>query len=472
VRLLLLPVGLAALLASASLCAADASQLDVWRGWIADMKTAERGPFSRVLWFCKDGSTQPPVPDGCAEYGGGNQHGDWSERTRILRDQGYWIASFLSPLDAVEVLDEPGFRDWFGQVQVEKFLVGMDDGWILRRAMFYRGAYQEEGERKGAERLLRAMAERPFWLQGGFPMLRTGAKVLPHGSDTSSVTVVRQASADLSNRDPGFKALRAKIHGAPDAGDADRVRVYAANQASAELKPEYEALAIEIDRIYAPEPLSGMLRERAQQYDRGPWLQELLLRFAQDLQLADSPAARFLVAGRLMAELRDALPLVQSAQVRLQLVDLGLRAEQEQFRAAAELRPYLPQLTRRELLDLTFAGADASYGAGLLNARLHDEVDGLRAELADEDLPLAETEACSPCWRAPRVGAWPRCGCTTGRRWRSWPNSSPSPCCSSRSSCVRVHCCSTRTCSTCCSRTLAAWPAFTTTCSTGRSAWG
>ena len=66
-RLLLLPVGLAALLASASLCAADASQLDVWRGWIADMKTAERGPFSRVLWFCKDGSTQPPVPDGCAE---------------------------------------------------------------------------------------------------------------------------------------------------------------------------------------------------------------------------------------------------------------------------------------------------------------------------------------------------------------------------------------------------------------------
>jgi hypothetical protein len=390
VRLLLFPVGLAALLAAASLCAADAAQLETWRGWIAEMKTAERGPFSRVLWFCTDGTTQPPVPEGCRDHGGGSQHGDWSERTRALRGEGYWIANILSPLQPDVLLDQPGFADFFGQVQVEKFLVGIDDGWILRRAMFYRGAFQEEGERKGAERLLNAMAGQPYWLEGGYPMLRTAARVLPHGSDTQSVSTVRQDSANLSNRDPGFKALRAKIHGAPDAGDAARVRSYASSEAPLELRPEYEALAAEIDRVYASTPLPEVLRERARAYDRGPWLQDSLRRFAAELQVAVSPLGRFSVTGRLMAELRAALPRIQSAQVRLQVIDLGLQAEQEHFRAAAELRPNLRELPRRELLALAFAGADASHGAGLLNARLHRELDYHRSALASESMPLAE----------------------------------------------------------------------------------
>ncbi|MDX1381971.1 MAG: hypothetical protein R3233_12660, partial [Xanthomonadales bacterium] len=313
-------LGVAGVLVFGGLCAADNAQFDTWRGWIAEMKAAERGPFSRVLWFCKDGSVQPPVPDGCREYGGGSQHGEWSERTRTLREQGYWIASFLSPLEVDETLSRADFADWFAQVQVEKFLIGLDDGWILRRAMFYRGAYQEEGERRGAERLLRAMAGQPYWLEGGFPMLRTAAKVLPHGSDTQSVTIVRNDSASLSNRDPGFKALRAKIHGAPDAGDADRVRAYAENQAPPELQEAYATLAAEIDRVYAPAPLPELLRERAATYDRGPWLQEILLRSADALEAAATPTARFRTTGGLLAELRAALPQIQSAQVRLQVI--------------------------------------------------------------------------------------------------------------------------------------------------------
>jgi len=328
-RLLLLPVGLAAVLAFSGLHAADSRQLETWRSWIVEMKAAERGPFSRVLWFCKDGTTQPPVSYGCADHGGGSQHGDWSDRTRTLRGEGYWIANILSPLEPDELLDQPGFADFLGQAQVEKFLVGIDDGWILRQAMFYRGAFQEEGERRGAERLLKAMAARPYWLEGGFPMLRTAAKVLPHGGDTHSVSIVRQDSANLSSRDVGFKALRAKIHGAPDAGDAERVRTYASDKAPPELRPEYEALAVEIDRVYAAAPLPGLLRERARQYDRGPWLQDVLRAFADELQAADTPAASLSVTGRLMAELRKALPRIQSAQVRLEVIDLGLTAEQE-----------------------------------------------------------------------------------------------------------------------------------------------
>jgi hypothetical protein len=388
--LLPLSIALSGLLAVASVCAADTPQLETWRGWIEQMKSAERGPFSRILWFCKDGSTQPPVMNGCLDHGGGSQHGDWSDRTRTLRDQGYLIANVLAPLEPDALLDQPGFADFIGQVQVEKFLVGIDDGWILRQAMFYRGAFQEEGERKGAERLLRAMTGQPYWLESGFPMLRTAAKVLPHGSDTQSITIVRQDSAKLSNRDPGFKALRAKIHGAPDAGDAERVRAYASSQVAPDLKTEYEALAAEIDQAYAAEPLPEMLRERARSYNQAPWLQEILRLSAADIQIARSPSARFQATGSVMAELRSALPLIRSAQVRLQVIDLGLRTEQEHFRAAAGLRSKLHQFSRHELLELAFAGADASYGAGLLNKRLHQELDDQQAALARDEIPLAD----------------------------------------------------------------------------------
>jgi hypothetical protein len=67
-----------------------------------------------------------------------------------------------------------------------------------------------------------------------------------------------------------------------------------------------------------------------------------------------------------------------------------LTAEQEHFRAAAELRPELQAFSRRELLELAFAGVEASYGAGLLNARLHRELGFHREVLARTELRLAE----------------------------------------------------------------------------------
>ena len=67
--------------------------------WIEQMKSAERGPFSRIRWFCKDGQVLPPKAYACAEFGGGVQHGEWSERTRNLRAASYAIANFYADLD-------------------------------------------------------------------------------------------------------------------------------------------------------------------------------------------------------------------------------------------------------------------------------------------------------------------------------------------------------------------------------------
>ncbi len=370
-------VGLAArlLLVFFSLTASLSAQPDLtdYRQWIEDMKAAERGPFSRVLWFCNDGTSQPPVPYGCRDNGGGRQHGEWNEQARTLRAAGYQVANLLSAVDAQEFMATEGFADAYAQILIEKFLIAIDDGWILRRAMFYRGAIQEEGERRGGRRLLEAMAADEYWIGPGYLALRVGAQLLPHGSDNPSITKVRQVSAALSDRDPGFRSIRVKIHGAPDAFDADRVRAYAATLPEGSDPQEFEALASEIDAIYRPEPLDVSLEAHAQRYDQGPWLQEMLGMAATRLTAAQSPARRLAVSGSLMEQLRLALPRVRSKSVRLELLDLSLRAEIEHFRAAAALRPELEALSRAELMGLFDASLRAAFGAGLINTRLFKE---------------------------------------------------------------------------------------------------
>ena len=70
------------------------------RTWVDQMKSAPRGPFERIRWFCADGAVLPPGEGVCREHGGGVQHGEWNSRAQTLRNEGYLVASLLaSPTD-------------------------------------------------------------------------------------------------------------------------------------------------------------------------------------------------------------------------------------------------------------------------------------------------------------------------------------------------------------------------------------
>ncbi len=163
-----------------------------YRAWVGEMEERERGPFSRLRWFCNDGTVFPPRSYACGDRGGGYQHGQWSAKTLELRKQGYLVANVLAGLDARAWVDEPDFRNRYAQILVERFLISIDDGWILRRALFYRGAIQEEDERAAARALLMEMSSREYWIGPGFPALRTGVRLLPHGGNSASIQKVRQ----------------------------------------------------------------------------------------------------------------------------------------------------------------------------------------------------------------------------------------------------------------------------------------
>ncbi|MFN9029342.1 MAG: PEP/pyruvate-binding domain-containing protein [Betaproteobacteria bacterium] len=342
-----------------------------YRAWISEMKDNPRGPFAGVKWFCKDGSVLPPAEYACAKRGGGVQHGEWSERTRKLRAEGYRLATLLAGIDAPKAVAAPDFGDAFGQLLVEKFLIAVDDGWVLRRALFYRGALQEEDEREGARKLLLEMVLRPEWTGYRFVALRTGVRMLPHGQDTASAQKIRQMAAALSARDPAFGPLRAKIHGTPDASDAARVRDYAAKAKSAELKRSATELAAEIDRVYQPRPFAQTLQTAAGTFGREAALQRTLSEAAAAYLRDAEVVSQYRLTATLLASLRRGLPSIKSAADRLRALDLSLAVEEENLRLAASIRPAVDTAPRGGNVILLRAAVDAAFGTGLINAREH-----------------------------------------------------------------------------------------------------
>jgi hypothetical protein len=361
-----------------------------YRQWIVQMKDEPRGPFAAIKWFCRDGRVLPPKDYACARKGEGWQHGEWSARTKELRGHGYKVATLLAGLEATPALGAPDFADSYAQLLVEKFLIAADGGWILRKAQFYRGAIQEEDEREGARGLLTAMAGQAQWIGYRYPALRAGVRLLPHGADTPSAQRVRNLAAALADADASFAPLRVKIHGAPEAADAEQVRVYAAKAADPLLKRQAEALAAEIDRVYAPRPLTEVLDANAKALAGAPALQrrlrEALAEYAKDA----SAAHRYAVTAALLAQLRDALPTVLQPAARLRVLDLSLAVESENFRAASEARTATAGATRASALALLGSAVEAAYGAGVISPREHGELRKALQRLAADQLPLAE----------------------------------------------------------------------------------
>ena len=385
-----IPLLIGLLLALPVLGSTEKSSVDTseYQIWVEEMKVAERGPFSRIRWFCSDGTVLPPQSYACKDHGGGYQHGEWNKKTIEMRKQGYLLANLLVGVDAGSFIEEPDFGNAFAQILIERFLVSVDDGWILRRALFYRGAIQEEDERAAARNLLEEMASRPAWIGPGFSALRVGVRMLPHGTNSASIQKVRQLSASLSDKDAGFKPLRAKIHGSPGAQDAQSVREYAQGIGDESKRQPYLELADEIDSIYQAAPLDVELDSMAERYTAAPWLQELLRKSAESLRSDSSAGSRFITTGQLLADLRTALPRVKSSYVRLEILDLSLRAESENFRAASELRPGLDKATRRQLAVYLESAGLAAYGTGVINARLLGEMNKTLDSLAVDTVRL------------------------------------------------------------------------------------
>jgi hypothetical protein len=364
-------------------------QAATYRQWVEEMKQADRGPFSRIRWFCKDGTIRD-AKSPCTNNGGGAQHGEWTDKVKEMRRNGYVIANIYEDLDIRATVADPNLTDIFNQMLFEQFLIAHDDGWILRKARYYRGALQAEGDAAGAQDFLVALLRDPEWINQRFLPVRIGARLLPHGVTEKSIAGVRDLSAAISGRDPGFINIRNKIHGRPEAGDAVLVREYA-RSARPGLVPDLERLAGDIDRLFSTSTtLAPALEKLLQRVKAAKDMQEALSESIGQLERAVTPADRYAATARAMATLRDYWPRFERPESRLALINASLLLEDEHFAQAALLEKEMRFASRRQQLDWLALSAEAAYGAGLLSPRERDSLREQFSLLSPTSVTLAQ----------------------------------------------------------------------------------
>jgi hypothetical protein len=286
---------------------------------------------------------------------------------------------------------------------LEQYLVSVDDGWIFRKAQFYRGALQPEDESKGGRRLLAAMTAESDWRTTRFSLLREAVRLFPHGPRTAPVSAMRQLSRELAEADPAFVALRAKLHVRPEAGDAERVRQYAAERGKKDLAADFQRLAALIDEVFQPRNVRAAilaLDVRAMSADLARQIREAVARLGAEQE----PAVRFQAGCRLLAAMRAQLGSAGSRQQILALLDAGLALERDMFATANTLLYRLPSASRTDRLNWLKAAADGLYGIGLVSGRqraaLQEAFDGISVSpvvLSDYKEALAYA-ARAPGW--------------------------------------------------------------------------
>lgn len=348
----------------------SSGEVEQFRGWIAEMKTSPRGPFERIRWFCSDGAVLPPQT-GCVDsgHGTGVQHGEWSERTKKMRDAGYEVGNLLIALEPSRFTGPTAAIDSLAQVLVERFLVEADQGWIFRGAYGYRGAFQAEDEERGARELMMAMLADPAWrAPERFLLLRETARLFPLESDAVTASKVRRLATDISNADKGFEPLRAKIHGKPDAGDSARVREYADTKGKSSVAPQYADLATQIDDLYAPRSTSDALTHLADSTS-DPAVAAELREWAAEIMGGAVGAERLGLAARRLAVLRERIQSEAVPASAFTFLLASLAVEREAYAAANVLATSVGTASRRQQIEWMLRSSTGGYGIGLLTKR-------------------------------------------------------------------------------------------------------
>ncbi len=358
------------------------------RSWVQKMKNSDRGPFGQLRWFCNDGAILPPKEYACREHGGGVQHGEWTDRVKLMRANGYYIANVFADIKPEPFLEDPQHLEILKQMILEQFLIDADDGWILRQARYYRGSLQTEDETRGGRSLLLELLKDPHLRDLRFVLLRQAVRYLPHGRSGAPISEMRQLALTLAEKDQNFETLRVKLHVQPELSDASQVRAYAAKRGQAELAAEYEHLAATIEAVYQPKNIVPEIVSLAQEIKNSA-LRRRIKKDAAQLAADNDAAVRFQVACHLLAAIRDALNRKGAGQM-LALMDISLLLEGDLFRSGNQMMETLDQATRRQRLNLLSYGTEGLYGIGLISLRHRQALQQDFTELAKTAPPLIE----------------------------------------------------------------------------------
>lgn len=217
-------------------------------------KQDARGPYHRIKWFCKDGTEREPK-DPCPDsIGGGIQHASFKESALALRKTNHlFFGEILADAKTSDFLDKNANFSRLKQYQLGKYLASIDDGWILRKAQYYRGALQSEDEEAWGKDFFESLLKDDQLIESHYYLIRQALKDIPHNGDDNIAQLMRSQSKTISEDLKSFMDIRIKIHGQPEITDIKLVTDFIKNnKIPTELKKDFDDLVTTMRKFYAP----------------------------------------------------------------------------------------------------------------------------------------------------------------------------------------------------------------------------
>lgn len=346
---------------------------------ITEFKKDVRGPYQAIRWFCPDGRVLPPQ-ERCNQPGAIQHALPKNIVQKIAEERGIWLGQILAGTPAEAFLDAEHLFSRAKQYQIEQYLTRIDDGWILRRARYYRGAIQAEDEAAWSAQFLSKQLADTQMIAEQFFLLRQWAKDLPQESRGNRWDNIRALSLVLGDSIPAFMDLRIKLHGQPESGDVQRVKDFR-NQHRDKLKPNLliflNDLIADLEIAFRPADLkllNSYLPRLAPDSPIALQIQKIM----QYSNLSDSlrNTLPFINdVSELLLRIRQTLPAIPRTTTRFQMLNLSITMERMLFQSAINFQTkHLAQE-----IALMHALAKAAAGCGYLEMW---EWDAIRNRLA------------------------------------------------------------------------------------------
>jgi len=323
---------------SLGLSTASLSQLsaqDLTASYIDQLRADRRGPYAGIKWFCEDGTVRE-ARDPCPEPMEGVQHAIYKDRINQLAAQDHiFLDQILTGTENSNMWDAEHQHSRLIQYQLTEFLYHADDGWILEQAQNYRGAKQIEDEKEWGQEFLEWVCSNDARLQDNYLLIRMATRSIPHGDDTDLTQRVRAYSKLLAEEDNRFMDLRTQIHNLPSPGNLDKVKEWkpASDKLSTRAQDYYDKLVKDMSELYAPTDVQKLLDyisviRSTKVYD------DIAPRLVSLQGQAASQVYRSVLD--MLADIREQITTVSSAEGRVGLLDLSLQLEQMAIRGLTE----------------------------------------------------------------------------------------------------------------------------------------
>lgn len=352
------------------------SQVQQARKILAGFKANPKGPYLQIRWFCNDGSVHPPSPPPCASRGGGFQHAELSPAARRLSEWNIDADTILTGLSFEQFFDAARDHHRLKELVLAKYLGDVDQGWIYRRAQYYRGARQVEDEEKAGRRLLAQLLSDSNWVGKNYFLALQVTAAVPHGAADRTVAKIRTLAKSIADRDSRFQAIRSKIHSTPGPEDLKAVEDFLATRNPAE---PVKAPLVELVALLKDQRAGRTLQAQLPALQKAIGASQpgsALSALGSALQAKDDGQV-FSRGAELAFAIRRTVSSSSEGRRNLQLLDLAALVLENGFQLAEKRSVENP--SRRRLLAGLLDNYRYAVGAGLLSMR---QLEALQSEIA------------------------------------------------------------------------------------------